>query len=159
MKYSSFIRALPVALALFVFVCAAGGNPREAFAAMSFCNRTSVALEAALAYRGDADDKADNWVSEGWWLIEPGQCARVYAQSLSQRFYYYYARAVTEGQKDAKPMEWDGKYIFCVDKKAFRIDGDGDCAARNFQSAGFREQDVGANVPDYTLDLKDSPAR
>jgi uncharacterized membrane protein len=144
-------------VASLVFIGGIGGSPRTAHAAMSFCNRTSGALEAALGYRGEGDDKAENWVSEGWWQIEPGQCARVYAQALSQRFYYYYARTLTQG---SKPTIWAGKYVFCTEAdKAFRIEGDGDCAARKYQSTGFQDLDIGANTHDYTLDFKDGTTR
>ena len=134
----------------------------QAYAAMSFCNRTSGPVEAALGYRDDGDDKQDqaqNWVSEGWWRIESGQCARVYGQPLSQRFYFYYARALTQTSKDAPPTVWSGKYIFCTDDKAFRITGDGDCPTRSYQSTGFQELDLGANTRDYTLDFKDASGR
>jgi len=131
--------------------------PHPAQAAMSFCNRATVPLEAALGYRADDDTSTQNWISEGWWRIEPGQCARVYGQPLSQRFYFYYAHALTQSNKDTPPTTWSGKYIFCTDDKAFRVEGDGDCASRNYQSTGFQELDLGPNVRDYTLDFKDVP--
>lgn len=127
----------------------------SAQAAMSFCNRTVGPIEAALGYRDDADSTTQNWISEGWWKIEPGQCARVYGQPLTQRFYFYYAHALTQTLKDAPPTIWSGKYIFCTDEKAFRVEGDGDCPSRNYQSTGFQELDLGANTRDYTLDFKD----
>lgn len=127
---------------------------------MSFCNRTAGPVEAALGYRDDGDGSdAQSWVSEGWWRIEPGQCARVYGEPLTQRFYFYYAHALTQVSKDTPPTVWSGKYIFCTDDKAFRITGDGDCPTRNFQATGFQELDLGANTRDYTLDFKDSAGR
>lgn len=134
-------------------------SPHRAYAAMSFCNRTSTSIEAALGYREDTDDTADDWVSEGWWRIEPGQCARVYGQPLTERFYFYYARALSPAARDAAPTIWSGKYIFCTDDKAFRVEGDTDCPSRNLQSTGFQELDLGPNVRDYTLDFKDASSR
>ena len=130
-------------------------TPASAHAAMSFCNRTSGAVEAALGYRDEANDKSQSWISEGWWRIEPGQCARVFNQPLTQRFYFYHAHALTQKSKDEPPTTWSGKYMFCTDNKAFRVEGDTDCAARNYQSTGFQELDIGANSRDYTLDFKD----
>jgi uncharacterized membrane protein len=130
-----------------------------AFAALSFCNRTQTTLEAAWGYRdADADD-TQNWVSEGWWRIEPGQCARVYGQPLLQRFYFYYAHALAQTSKDAPPTVWSGKYMLCTDDKAFRVTGDGDCPGRNYQTTGFQELDLGSNTRDYTLDFKDGTTR
>ena len=134
------------------------GDVREAQAALSFCNRTAVAVEAAFGHRDDEDSTTQTWTSEGWWRIEPGQCARVYGEALSQRFYFYYAHALTSVDKDTSPTVWSGKYVFCTDDKAFRVTGDGDCASRNYQSTGFQELDVGANTRDYTLDFKDGTA-
>ncbi|MFA4995429.1 MAG: DUF1036 domain-containing protein [Bdellovibrionales bacterium] len=144
------------ALAAFVFLFGIGCCPRSAYAALSFCNKTAGAIETAVGYRAEGADKADNWVSEGWWRIEPGQCARVYGQPLTQRFYFYYGRALTKVMINMPPTEWSGKYLFCTDEKAFRADGDGDCAARKFKSTGFQQVDVGAGVRDYVLDFKDA---
>ena len=148
-----------VVAASMVFVGTVSGYPRTAHAALSFCNRSAVAIEAALGYRDETDSKTESWTSEGWWRIEPGQCARVYGQNLAQRFYFYYAHALAQTAKDTPPTTWSGKYIFCTDTKAFRVEGDNDCAARNHQSTGFQELDIGANVRDYTLDFKDGGGR
>lgn len=156
MKPISVIRKI-AALGMGILVLAM--MPHNAYAAMSFCNRSTVAIEAALGYREDTDSTEEKWISEGWWRIEPGQCARVYGQPLTQRFYFYYARALAQTSKDAPPTVWSGKYIFCTDDKAFRAEGDTDCPARNFQSTGFQELDLGPNVRDYTLDFKDGSSR
>jgi uncharacterized membrane protein len=121
-----------------------------AAAAMVFCNRTQGAIEAAIGYREQGD-----WTSEGWWRIEPGQCARVFGKPLVERFYFYYATALTPPAHDKSPFAWSGKYEFCTDTKAFRIDGDGQCDQRDFQTRGFQEIDIGPNIHDYTLDFRD----
>ena len=149
-------RSVPIFVLL--TLCAVGAT-FPAYAAMSFCNRTAGPVEAALGYRDDKDDTAESWISEGWWRIEPGQCARVYGQPLDQRFYFYYARALTPNVKDQPPTTWSGKYMMCTDDKAFRISGKVDCPSRNYQSTGFQELDLGANTRDYTLDFKDTETR
>jgi len=126
---------------------------------MSFCNKTSTAIEAAVGYRLATKDAGDNFVSEGWWRIEPGQCSRVYSNPLLQRFYFYYAHAMEATKKDAKPTEWSGKYIFCTDNKAFRVEGDEDCESRGYKSTGFQELDLGKALRDYTLDFRDEPEK
>jgi uncharacterized membrane protein len=159
MKLSFFARRLSIAAALFIFVFGMSGVSRPAFAGLSFCNRTAGAIEAALGYRDDSEDKSQKWISEGWWRIEPGQCARVYAQPLLYRYYFYYGRALTQTSKDTPPTVWSGKYMFCTDDKAFRVEGDSDCAARKLQSTGFQELDLGGKTVDYTLDFKDGKTR
>lgn len=118
---------------------------------MVFCNRTQGSIEAALGYRDGT-----NWVSEGWWRIEPGQCSKVFGDALTQRFYFYYATALAKPAKGKQPFVWGGKYEFCSDTKAFRVEGDGDCEAQGYQTRGFQEIDIGAKTKDYTLDFKDN---
>jgi uncharacterized membrane protein len=147
-----FRRCPPVLLTgAFAFMCLML-TAFHAEAAMVFCNRTQAPLEAALGYRGDTAD----WVSEGWWRIEPDQCARVFGQALTDRFYFYYATSLVRVAKDKPPFVWGGKYQFCADTKAFKASGDTDCENRGYQTKGFQSIDLGSNGPhDYTLDFRD----
>ena len=130
--------------------------PSHALAAMVFCNRTQLPLEAALGHREKHEgEEGDFWVSEGWWRIDPGQCSRVFGQPLKERFYFYHATALTSAAPDKKPFVWQGKYQFCVDNKAFKIEGDGDCEGRGYRVKGFQQIDLGPTAKDYTLDFKD----
>jgi uncharacterized membrane protein len=129
--------------------------PSAASAAFLYCNHTQNTVEAAFGYR-----EQEGWISEGWWQIEPGQCARVYNKPLMQRFYFYYAHVLAPPSKDGKPpMVWTGKYAFCTDKKAFRVEGDGDCESRGYQTQGFQEIDLGATQKDYTLTFLDGTGK
>jgi uncharacterized membrane protein len=130
--------------------------PSQAHAALVFCNRTQQPIEAALGYRDQGEgDAGDTWISEGWWRIEPGQCSRVYGQPLKERFYFYYATALSATTPEQKPFAWAGKYQFCTDIKAFRVEGDGDCEGRGYRARGFQQIDLGPNTRDYTLDFRD----
>ena len=138
-------RILPVLL-LFCL----GLMPHAARAAMLFCNRTPNVIEAAFGYR-----ETTGWISEGWWRIEPEDCARVYGGPLMHRFYFYYATSLAPRAKDKTPLTWTGKYKLCSDIKAFRIEGDADCEQRGYITQGFEEVDIGATTRDYTLDFRD----
>ena len=94
------------------------------------------------------------WVSEGWWQIDPNECAHVLGKSLTQRFYFYYARSLTSSVAGKPPVTWSGKYELCADTKAFRIEGDEDCEQRKYRTIGFQEIDIGSNARDYKLDFK-----
>ncbi len=125
--------------------------PASAEAAFLFCNQTKTTIEAAFGSREDG-----KWLSEGWWQLEPGQCARVTNKPLTQRFYFYYARELALPTPDGRePKIWDGKYAFCTDNKAFRIEGDGNCEPRGYRKQGFREVDVGPKQKTYTLTFKE----
>jgi uncharacterized membrane protein len=125
--------------------------PTPAKAAFLYCNHTQMPIEAAFGYREEVV-----WISEGWWVIQPGQCARVFNRPLTQRFYFYYAHVLGNSpSRNEPPLIWTGKYRFCIDDKAFRIEGDGVCEARGYQEKGFQEVDVGANRRNYTLTFED----
>ena len=144
--------------AAFLALLCLPGLSVDAGAALVFCNRTQLPLEAAFGHREHGEgDAGDIWVSEGWWRIEPGQCSRVYGQPLKERFYFYHATALSPMAPGKKPFVWQGKYQFCTDAKAFRIEGDGDCETRNYRTQGFQQVDVGANTRDYTLDFRNGP--
>ncbi|MDD5587314.1 MAG: DUF1036 domain-containing protein [Alphaproteobacteria bacterium] len=130
--------------------------PAPAKAAFLFCNRTQMPIEAAFGYREEVV-----WISEGWWQIQPGQCARVFNRPLTQRFYFYYAHIpVASAPADGKPpLTWAGKYRFCIDDKAFRIEGDGNCDVRGYKEKGFREVDIGPNQRNYSLTFEDGHSR
>ena len=132
-----------------VFLIFMMGGSVPAKAAFLYCNKTQWAIEASFGYRENGV-----WVSQGWWQIQPEQCARVSNKPIAQRFYFYYARALM--MKDEKRVKvWGGKYQFCVDNKAFKIEGDGKCEERNYKTEGFREIDVGGKQSDYTLTFED----
>jgi len=136
-------------------ICVILGAAGSARAAFLFCNQTKTALEAAFGSRDDGI-----WLSEGWWQIQPGQCARVMNKPLVQRFYFYFARALTLPSKDSKePKVWGGRFAFCTDNKAFRIEGDSQCEQRGFKRQGFQDVDVGSQQKDYTLTFKDENGR
>jgi len=86
--------------------------------------------------------------AQGWWSIEPGSCARVYADDLEDvnRYWYYYAEA-------ADGSVWAGPYRVLVSNKAFDhcflLVSDADSPDRYI---GMRELDIGDN-DDYTLNL------
>jgi uncharacterized membrane protein len=141
----------PNRLCLVVFLAFSGLAARPAEAAMVFCNRTQNPIEAALGYRETVD-----WVTEGWWHIEPGQCARVFGNPLTQRFYFYYATSLTSSVPSKPPLIWSGKYELCTDAIAFRIEGDDNCETRHYRTQGFQEIDIGPNTHSYTLDFKDN---
>lgn len=124
-------------------------------AAFLFCNKTEHTIEAAFGYR-----ESSVWISEGWWQIQPGQCARVFSRPLTQRFYFYFARMLSPVSENGKPpLTWSGKYRFCVDKKAFKIEGDSNCEVRGYEEKGFQEVDVGTNRKNYTLTFEDGLSR
>lgn len=135
---------------LFFALISSALTATPAWAAFLFCNQTSYVIEAAFAYRDDG-----YWASEGWWQIQPKQCARVYDKKLTQRFYFYHARALGSSKEETEHAKvWGGKHSFCTDRKAFRIAGDSRCDVRGYKSKGFKDIDIGARRKEYTLTFR-----
>ena len=112
-----------------------------AHAELRICNDTRVVQSVAIGYKGDED-----WVSKGWWNIDPGACAVVVSGELTQRYYYYFA--------DSKEGGFRGQnFNFCVQDAAFEISGDTDCAQRGLNTQGFREIDTGETARHFSLTL------
>ncbi len=108
-------------------------------AALKFCNDTEFVQAVSIGYQGD-----DDWTSEGWWNVQPGECATAIAGDLKSRFYYY--RAEVDGG------DFDGEnYFFCTDPKVYTIVGDADCEGRGYDRERFREIDVGQGITDFTM--------
>ena len=107
------------------------------------CNETDTQAFAAIGYK-----EGDQWVSEGWWTIEPEHCSTQIVGDLTNRFYYILAKS-TSGS-------WTGEYTFCYTDDEFKIIGDTDCTARGFKTGGFLKVDTGGNdVRDWTQNLSD----
>ena len=113
----------------------------SAQAALKICNNTDFVQGVSIGYQGDSD-----WTSEGWWNVQPTECANVVAGDLKQRYYYY--RAEIDGG------DFTGQnYFFCTSPQEYTIVGDADCLARGYDREDFREIDVGEGVKDFTLTL------
>lgn len=116
---------------------ALGASPAKAD--FEICNKTKESVSVAVGYRENGD-----WISEGWWNIDTGDCAVVYNKKLSEVNYYLY------GESDS--LVWQGDYTFCIVNDEFTIVGDTDCKKRGYQPQGFMEIDVGDNTS-FTFNL------
>ncbi|SLN31741.1 hypothetical protein TRL7639_01355 [Falsiruegeria litorea R37] len=121
------------AFAIGIGVIAAGPS----VAGLAVCNDTTVLHSVAIGYKSDGD-----WFSQGWWNIEPDQCATVLAGDLANRYYYLLAKA------DA--WEFDhGGVGFCILNDVFDITGDQDCEGRGYARGQFLELDTGKSAKDH----------
>lgn len=126
---------------LFLFSALSVLFATAAQAELRVCNESGVTRSVAIGYAQDGV-----WTSEGWWVIPAGDCTVVRAAPLTQRYLYW--RATAQGQDFAHQ-----DFRFCVSDTAFTIQGDGDCEARGYTTAGFRSADTGTTGTEYTLVL------
>jgi uncharacterized membrane protein len=86
------------------------------------------------------------WVSEGWWNIDPGVTAIVYAEKLDSRYYYFYAYDATGN--------WGGDTVFNVSDNAFKLKRPSECI-NTYNTKLFRQIDTG-NSKTFLLCLTDN---
>ncbi len=117
--------------------------------ALTLCNGYPTPISTAIMfYSPDTCGGEGNFQMAGWWNIDPGTCALVYADDLEDlnRYWYYYADA-----EDG--AVWSGPYGASVPFYAFnQCYGIGVIIENNHEEVaiGFRELDIGDN-DDYTL--------
>ncbi|MQQ10633.1 DUF1036 domain-containing protein [Epibacterium sp. SM1979] len=115
--------------------------PQQTHASLRICNQTLDVVNIAI---GQWDLQA--WVTSGWWVVGPNQCADVIETDLTSRFVYVYAQDVFRN-----PM-FEGDTAMCVDNGEFRIESRDNCLQRGKIAADFREIDTG-NSPHWTFNI------
>lgn len=114
--------------------------PAAAFADVEFCNSTDAVVSVAIGYKGDAD-----WVSEGWWNVDPGDCRTVLPGNTPKSHYYYRV------ESGAYTFEHE-TYMFCTSDDVFTIVGDTNCESRGYDREGFNEIAMEGR-PGFTIDI------
>lgn len=124
-----------------------GLSTEAAEASLEICNDTQHLQSISIGFKGDND-----WMSQGWWNIEPGDCAIVVGGDLTRRYYYYFA--------DSEAGNFQGQdFLFCVENEIFDIEGDTNCEGRGYETVSMREIDTGETARDFTLTLVDDGGR
>jgi uncharacterized membrane protein len=99
---------------------------RIAPAGYTVCNDAREPLLVAL---GRMD--AGNAVSQGWWTVEPGACAKAMTTPLNADAIYILAQRKSGGTLVGGPQR------FCTTQAAFEIRGNANCVSRGFTDSGF----------------------
>ncbi|MCF4165176.1 DUF1036 domain-containing protein [Zavarzinia compransoris] len=122
-----------------------------ALAEYQVCNKTSKTTSVAVGYYDDrSNDGVENgvWTSEGWWNIEPGDCATPIEGPLKVRYVYVYA-------EHPDGSSWPGASDFCTKDSIFTIRSKINCERRGFRTRQFIEVDTGPDAKSYTTNLTD----
>lgn len=135
--------ALRLAAALACAVVVLTLEARPAHADLRLCNMTDSRVGVAVGYRDDSD-----WLTEGWWNVDPRACETLIEGVLGSRFYYVYAVDYDRGGS------WGGRSMLCTSDREFTIRGVDDCLARGFDRNGFFEVDTGQQLT-WTIQLTD----
>jgi len=91
------------------------GFAKPAEARMRFCNHSGQKLAVSWAWK----DIDRNWISEGHYIYESGECANVYSLPLRSRIYYYYAQS---GSTPTHSTSNNANRKFCInDNERYKI--------------------------------------
>lgn len=116
------------------------------------CNKTDHLVWAATGKVRDF-----GFESQGWLRVDAGACKQAVNNDLTERFYFYYAEAVTEkGQpvmEGGRQKIWTGDFALCAKPTRFQIIGNNDCADRGFDELLFRKVDAG-NATKWRVNLE-----
>lgn len=154
--------------ACLVYIATQALLPAKANAWFDVCNRSNKRVTVAFGYRNSVDNREPtassigaSWISEGWWSLNSGNCARVYPHELWRRNRYYYVFAKsTDGR-----LVWRGNTPFCVVSRAFTLlnvgnlcrdanSSDGLAEPRDARYESFQQVDIGGGrVQNYTYNL------
>ena len=120
-----------------------------AMAGLEFCNKTAGKVQVSVGYHEDG-----NWIAEGWWGIQAGECytPTPLKGNLRSRYYYYFAQE-SYGEGYWGGDDRDSGYMFCVDDEPFTL-RDGNCEDRGYRSESFEQVDTGESRS-YTVNLRD----
>lgn len=107
------------------------------------CNKTEHLVWAATGQLAD-----EQFESRGWTRVPAAECTQVINQNLDNRYYFFYAEAVT-AQGDViseagRRKIWGGEKSLCSKPTRFVIKGDEDCTARGFDRHLFGQIDTGS---------------
>ena len=119
---------------------------------LTLCNRTDHLVWAATGQL-----KNDRFQSRGWRRVPADECTQVINESLSDRYYFYYAEAVGEDgrlvREAGRAKIWSGERALCTKPIRFAIEGEENCLARGYDRHGFTRIDTGA-ARRWTINLE-----
>lgn len=125
----------------------------EAHAWLQVCNKTNESVWVAYGYLRESIAGATQ-NSQGWWNIQPNQCAIVNSNSAASEWEtfdgnygpFYYA------ESNSGKLIWTGNTSFCVENNAFDYTTNGYSCPSNYFRLKFRRLNTGNNT-NYVINL------
>lgn len=125
MKLNKLLASLGLTIITTAMVIIAEQKPSYAW--LKICNRYSEKMNVAFGYLEIPDNRHrssssryNTWVAEGWYNLDPGECAQVYAHELWRRNLNYYYYAKTPGGAVWSAKQGEGAR-FCVSSRKFTL--------------------------------------
>lgn len=112
-------------------------NAREAKLGFFYCNKTDNAVWSAVSMPAEAE----LYQTQGWWKLEPGECAKIIKGALNKNHYYVYG--LIEDPAGDREIT-GGSEPFCVNLVMFSTQNDLSCADQELDEASFRRVEIGS---------------
>lgn len=119
----------------------APSQPTQDWFSAKVCNKTGLLVYVSAA--GRRPDRGDRWVVEGWWNIQPGNCANLGGFKRSKFFLY----AESKGRR----FVWDGSKLLCTRSKKFWYYAEGGKCSE--KSNNFYERSISPGINEWTENL------
>jgi len=105
-----------------------------------YCNKTASEVWSAIAF-----PKQDNYVSQGWWRLEPGQCTKILKGKLTHDHYYVYGVIGGEGSNEAEQILSGGNKVFCINDVLFEVTNGSGCSEQDLSEGMFKKVEIGGS--------------
>ncbi len=113
-------------------------NAREAKLGFFYCNKSDDSVWTAIG-----EPKEDeSYVAKGWWMLAPGDCAKIIKGDLEHDHYYVYG--VIEDALSERPITGGDKAL-CVKAVMFNANNSVSCADQDLDEAMFRRVEIGGS--------------
>jgi hypothetical protein len=113
-----------------------------------FRNVTNSIIQVTYAYLSPGCEGGVDWSKKGWYLISPGNTAKVWTGWAGGKHFFYYA--------ESQSTSWGGLFFTGVPWDAF--DWCWNTSSTNARTVGFRRRPETGDVPsgseDYILTLR-----
>ncbi len=122
---------------------------------LDICNDSSARVYGAIAYQSN-----NNWISRGWWPVEPGNCVKPFDTSLldTQAHFFALQEAVDEAGNPAPDKrlrsETASPSPFCIAESRFSALGRENCQDKGYSAANFRP--IPTDLDGQTIRLTDA---
>ena len=122
-------------------------TPEADWQGVRVCNRSNDDVQVAKALNENEHDSSGHNIyrSEGWWLVNRGECRILWSGPIRWRYYLVYAEA-TDGSGS-----WSGDQWICVSREPFTIK-EGTCP-EGYNRRRFKVVDTGDVRERYTYTL------
>ena len=135
-----------------------GHSPASASTKLRFCNEAPYSVSSAYMYY---EVKNDDWNTEGWWNLEPGECV-VMSRTVNNRYHYVHGQAsgdlldwLNEGKTSTKVWGENDTQGCIHPTKKFHLEEKNNCTGLGEKLVKFLKIDVGKKN-EHTFTFSDS---